>query len=133
MKKSQQQLLKLATKFGLKYAQGQSLQEIIQNAASYGESSANGIMNFPAQLKKDQADMSINVTISSGTLGGANVDVSQPNVQPSEFAGNYTKVPDQIKNYLERHVKDFPQLPQGTTTLQFFGRGSGSGIAGSDW
>jgi hypothetical protein len=111
MKKSQALLLKLAAKFQDKYAQSQDLQEIIQNAASYGESSANGIMNFPAQLKKDQADMNINVTITSATLGGLNVDVSQPAVEPSKFAANYAKLPAQIKKYLDKHISSFPQVP----------------------
>jgi len=129
MKKSQALLLKLANKFQNKYAQSQNLQEIIQNAASYGESSANGIMNFPSQLKKDQADLNINVTITEATLGGLNVDVSAPSVEPPQFAGNYAKLPAQIKKYLEKHISSFPQVPQGTTTLSFTGRDPGSGIA----
>lgn len=129
MKKSHALLLKLANKFENKYAQSQSLQEIIQNAASYGESSANGIMNFPAQLKKDQADMNINVTITSGTLGGLNVTVSEPAVEPPQFAANYAKLPAQIKKYLDKYISDFPQVPQGTTTLQYTGRTPGAGVA----
>lgn len=132
MKNSQDLLFKLAAKFQRKYAQSQSLQEIIQNAASYGESSANGIMNFPAQLKKDQADMNINVTISSGTFGGPNVEVSQPAVEPAQFAGNYARLPDQIKKYLDRYIKDFPQIAMGTQTLSYSGRTPGSGIARDD-
>jgi hypothetical protein len=129
MKKSQDVLFKLAAKFQRKYAQGQTLKEIIQNAASYGESSANGIMNFPAQLKKDQADMNINVTISSGMMGGTNVEVSQPAVEPAQVAGNYARLPEQIQKYLDRHIKDFPQITVGTHTLEYSGRSPGDGIA----
>lgn len=123
MKKSCVQLVKLANKFQHKYAQGQSLQQIIESAAGYGEGSANGIMNFPARLKQDGADLNINVTIS-----GNDVNVSQPSVMPPQFAANYAKLPDQIESYLKRHVSEFP-FPQGTTTLQFVGRTAGSGIA----
>jgi hypothetical protein len=130
MKNSQDRLFKLAAKFQRKYAQGQSLKEIIQNAASYGESSQNGIMNFPAQLKKDQADMNINVTVSSGMMGGTNVEVSQPSVDPPQFASNYARLPQQIQKYLDRYIKDFPQITPGTHTLEFTGRSpSDSGIA----
>ena len=130
MKKSQALLIKLANKFKNKYAQSQDLQTIISNAASYGEKSANGIMNFPAQLKTDQADLSINVTISSGTLGGFNVEVSQPTVTPPQVAANYARLPEQIKRYLEKHISNFPQVPQGTTTLSYSGRTSEPGLAG---
>lgn len=129
MKKSEQQLFKVAARFVSKYAQSQTLQEIIQNAASYGESSANGIMNFPAQLKKDQADLSINITVSSGMMGGLSVDVSDPSVDPPQFAANYAKLPAQIKKYLDKYIKDFPQVPQGTTTLRFSGKSTESGVA----
>lgn len=130
MKTSQDRLFKLAAKFQRKYAQSQSLQEIIQNAASYGESSSNGIMNFPAQLKKDQADLKINVTISTGTFGGTSVDVSQPSVDPPTAAGNYARLPGQIQKYLDKYVKDFPQIYPGTHTLEYSGKTpAGSGIA----
>lgn len=129
MKKSEQQLFKVAARLSYKYAQSQTLQEIIQNAASYGESSPNGIMNFPAQLKKDQADLSINVTVSSGMMGGLSVEVSPPSVDPSQFAPNYAKLPDQIKKYLDKYIKDFPQVPQGTTTLRYSGKSTESGVA----
>lgn len=129
MKKYQAQLLKLAAKFGKKYGQSQSLQQIIENAASYGESSSNGIMNFPAQLKKDQADLSFNVEVSSGMLGGLNVKVSEPVVDPPQFAANYARLPEQIRKYLDKYIKDFPQVPQGTTTLNYSGKTPGSGVA----
>jgi hypothetical protein len=121
MKKYQAQLLKLANKFYNKYAQSQTLQQIIENAAGYGEKSANGIMNFPAQLVKDQADLAINVTVTSTSLGGYNIDVSQPTVEPAQFAGNYAKLPLQLKNYLEKNIKNFPQVQDGTNTLRFSG------------
>lgn len=130
MKKSQALLLKLANKFQDKYAQSQDLQQIIENAAGYGEKSVNGIMNFPAQLKADQADLSINVTISGGMLGGLNVEVSQPTLNPPQVAANYARLPEQIKKYLEKHISNFPQVPQGTTTLSYSGRSAAPGIAG---
>lgn len=119
MKKSQFDLLRIASKFKNKYAEGQNLQQIIENAASYGEQSANGIMNFPAQLKQDQAGLTINVTIDSGALGGRNVQVSSPVVEPSQFASRYAKLPEQIKKYLDRNLEYFPQVPNGTTTLSY--------------
>ena len=113
MKKYQRTIIALSEKFGNKYAQSQGLKEIIEAAAGYGEQSANGIMNFPAKLKQDNANLSINVVIS-----GDAVNVSLPTVEPSQFTNNYINLPEQIKNYLENHVKDFP-LPQGTTTLEW--------------
>lgn len=130
MKKSQALLLKLAAKFQDKYAQdGQTLQQIIENAASYGEKSANGIMNFPAQLKADQADLSINVTKSSSMMGGYNVEVSQPIVEPAQVAAKYARLPEQIKKYLDKHISNFPQIPEGTSTLNFSGKTSEPGVA----
>jgi hypothetical protein len=129
MKKSQAKLLNLASKFRNKYAQSQTLQQIIEAAAGWGEKSANGIMNFPAQLKKDQADMTLNVTVDTGTLGGYNVTVDPPTVDPAQFAPNYARVPEQVKKYLEKHISTFPQVPTGTTTLRFVGRTAGEGIA----
>lgn len=131
MKKSQALLLKLAHKFQDKYAQdSQSLQQIIQNAAGYGEKSANGIMNFLAQLQRDQADMSINVTVKPATFGGESVEVSPPTVDPAQFAQNYARLPEQIKKYLERHVKDFPQVPRDQAiTLSYSGKTPSPGIA----
>lgn len=114
MKKSEQQLFKVAGNALAKYG-SQTLKEILENAAGYGEQSANGIMNFPAQLKKEQADLGINVTIEKG-----NVTVSPPTVEPAEYAPGYTRLPDQIKKYLERNLDGFPQLPRGqTVTLRW--------------
>lgn len=127
MKKSQALLLKLANKFHNKYAQSQSLQQIIENAASHN--GANGIMNFPAQLKQDQADLRINVTISSGMMGGKKIEVSMPTVTPPEMAGHYAKLPEQIQKYLEKYIADFPQIPEGTTTLEWSGKNPGPGVA----
>jgi hypothetical protein len=132
MKKSHALLLKLANKFQNKYAQSQNLQEILQNAAGYGETSANGIMNFPAQLQKDQANLSFTVTISSGMMGGLSVEVSPPTVDPPQLAPNYAKLPEQVKKYLDRHIKDFPQIYPGTHPLEYKGRAEndpGTGIA----
>jgi hypothetical protein len=122
MKKYQRVLMVLGENFGNKYA-SQTLQEIIQNAAGWGEQSANGIMNFPAQLKQDNADLGINITIS-----GNEVNVSAPTVDPAQFASHYTNLPEQIRAYVKRHMSDFP-FPQGTTTLQFVGRTAASGVA----
>lgn len=121
MKKSELQLFKVASRILAKYAT-QTLQEISGNAAGGGEASENGIMNFPAQLKKDQADMNINVTISPATIGSPNITVSAPAVEPKEVAGNYSRLPDQIKKYLDKNISGFPQLTSGTTTLRFYGR-----------
>lgn len=126
MKKSQLHLLKLAAKFQYKYAQ--DLKSIIQNAASYGESSANGIMNFPAQLKEDQANLALIVTITSNWAGGITVEVSHPIVDPPNYASNYTKLPEQIKKYLEKYAKDL-NLSEGQTTIQYSGDSPSSGIA----
>lgn len=123
MKKSQAQLLKLAAKFQEKYGQSQNLQQIIENAASYGETSPNGIMNFPAKLKQDNAALTISVTIGSGMMGGRSVNVSTPTVVPFQLASNYAKLPDQIKRYLDKHIQDFPQIPDGTTTLEYPNKG----------
>ena len=74
--------------------------------------------------------MRINVTISSGMMGGTNVEVSQPTVDPPQFAGNYARLPGQIQKYLDKYIKDFPQVTPGTHTLEYQGRTSGdSGIA----
>jgi hypothetical protein len=129
MKKSEQQLFKLATKFQRKYAQSQSLQEIIQNAASYGESSVNGIMNFPAKLKQQQAYLGLSITIKSGMLGGLSVSVSDPSVDPPQFAATYAQVSEQVKNYLDKNIKGFPQLGEGTQNVSWDYRAGGAGIA----
>jgi len=89
-------------------------------------------MNFPAQLKKDQADLSFSVTISTSTFGGYDVDVSTPTVDPPEFAGNYARLPEQVKKYLDRNIKFFPQIPPGTTALSYSGKSPASGIAGRE-
>lgn len=129
MKKSQDNLFKVASKFQKKYAQAQSLQQIIQNAASSGAKSVNGIMDFPAQLRKDQASLAINITVDTAMTGGYNIDVSPPTVDPPQFAQNYAALPEQIKKYLEMHIKTFPQIPTGTTTLNFSSESPGNGIA----
>lgn len=113
-------LIRLAQTLSVKYAEAQTLQEIIGNAAGYGESSTNGIMDFPAQLKKDDAELSIGVSISKGGLtGGTKIIVTSPNVYPPEMAGHYTKLPEQIKKYLERNIQYFPQIGVGTFTLEY--------------
>ena len=130
MKKSQALLLKLANKFQNKYGQSQSLQQILENAAGWGAQSPNGIMNFPAQLKKDQADLTFSVVVSSGMLGGSNIEVTEPRVDPPQMAANYAALPQQIKKFLERHISSFPQIPQGQTVLSYSGKTpDGSGVA----
>jgi hypothetical protein len=131
MKKSELKLFTVAVKALAKYGQQgqQSLQEIIENAAGAGQQSVNGIMNFPAQLKKDQADLTIDVTISSGLVGGKSIVVDPPLVEPVEMAANYARLPDQIKVYLERNLNGFPQIPTGTTVLRYSGKTPGSDIA----
>jgi hypothetical protein len=123
-------LIRLGSRLENKYADSQSLQQIIENASSYGKQSANGIMNFLAQLKADQADLSFTVTVKPATFGGENVEVSQLSVEPAQFASRYSMLPEQIKKYLERHVKDFPQIERDTPiVLRFTGKDAGSGIA----
>jgi len=112
-------LIRLAQTLSVKYADAQTLQEIIGNAAGYGESSTNGIMDFPSQLEKDDAELSIGVNISRGTMGGTKIIVTNPNVYPPEMAGHYTKLPEQIKKYLERNIQYFPQVGVGTFTLEY--------------
>lgn len=122
MKKYAQQIQNLAKKFVSKYAQSQNLQQILEAAAGYGEQSANGIMNFPAQLKKDQANMYITITISNGMLGGRNAKVAPVLTDPREVAGNYSRLPEQLEKYLNKNLGSFPQIPNGDTTLTFSGK-----------
>jgi hypothetical protein len=122
MKKYAQQIQNLAKKFVFKYAQAQNLQQILESAAGYGEQSSNGIMNFPQQLKQDQANLYITITVSNGMLGGRSVKVGAVLTDPREVAGNYSKLPQQIENYLNKHLSSFPQIPNGDTTLTFSGK-----------
>lgn len=134
MKKSQTLLLKLANKFQNKYAQAQDLQQILENAASYGESSANGIMNFPSMLKEQKAQLGFTVEISSGMLGGSNVSVSGLKGTDSngvDITPQYAKLPDQVKKYLEKHISAFPQIAPGSTPLNWDYRVSKPSIAGN--
>jgi len=112
-------LIRLAQTLSVKYADAQTLQEIIGNAAGYGESSTNGIMDFPSQLERDDAELSIGINISRGAMGGTKIIVTDPNVYPPEMAGHYTKLPEQIKKYLERNIQYFPQVGVGTFTLEY--------------
>lgn len=112
-------LIRLAQTLSVKYAEAQTLQQIIENAAGYGESSTNGIMDFPDQLKRDDAELSMGITISRGAMGGTKIIVTAPNVYPPEVASNYTKLPEQIKKYLERNIQYFPQVGLGTFTLEY--------------
>jgi hypothetical protein len=121
MNNSRWQLLKLAHKFQNKYGQAQTLQQIIENAASYGQDSNNGIMNFPKQLRDDNADLSITITLDGNTA-----TVGNPTVDPQDKSPNYQNLPGQIKTYLKRNRRWFTQLADGTTTLKYSGK---SGIA----
>lgn len=113
-------LIRLAQTLSVKYAEAQTLQEIIENAAGYGESSTNGIMDFPSQLEKDDAELSIGISISKGSvMGGTKIIVTAPNVYPPEVASHYAKLPEQIKKYLERNIQYFPQIGVGTFTLEY--------------
>ena len=112
-------LIRLAQKLSNKYAQAQTLKEIIENAAGFGENSANGIMNFPDQLEKDDAGLTIVVTITQNPWGSKKVSVGPANVDPIEAAGNYVKLPEQIKKYLEKNINSFPQLALGHALLEF--------------
>lgn len=127
--KSTSRLLRLASILSGKYAEAQTLKEIIEAAASHGEGSVNGIMNYPVQLKQDNAELSISITIGSpGIMGGKTVTVGEPRVYPSSLAGNYAKLPEQIKKYLDRNLQYFPQVPVGTIDLKY-PKEIGEGIA----
>lgn len=127
MKKSQAQLLKLASKFQNKYAQSavqDTIQQAVSSAASWGQKT-HGIMNFPEQLKKDQASLSMNVSKS-----GKTITVSPPTVNPGEYAPNYSSLPMQVKSYLEKYLELFPKdVGDVELTLQYSGQTPGSGIA----
>lgn len=112
-------LIRLAQKLSAKYAESQTLQQIIESAAGWGESSTNGIMDFPSQLKKDDAELSIAVTINSNPFGGKKIYVGEPRVDPAEVAGNYDQLPEQIKKYLDKNLQYFPQIGLGTIDLEF--------------
>lgn len=112
--KNSDYLLKLAAKFRNKYAQTQSLKSIIENAASYGESSGSGIMNFPAQLKQDQAALAIDVTINGNTAS-----CTSPGVDPGDKAPNYSRLPEQIKAYLDKNLSTSGWNFGGTTRLEW--------------
>lgn len=123
MKKYAQRVQVLANKYYFKYAQNASneLQKIIESAASWGEQSENGIMNYPALLKQDQGNLTISVTISSGIMGGKSVQISTPTLVPFQLGSKYTKLPAQIKKYLEKHINNFPQITDGTYTIEYQG------------
>lgn len=114
-------LIRFAQTLSVKYAQAQNqtLKEIIENAAGYGENSTNGIMNFPAQLEKDDAGLTIVVTVAKTPWGSKKIYVGPANVDPIEVAGNYAKLPEQIKKYLEKNLSYFPQLGEGHVLLDF--------------
>lgn len=127
--KNSQTLFKLAAKFQRKYAQSQTLQEILTNASSYGDSSGNGIMNFIPQLKKLKAYLGLRIVISSGMFG-TSVSVAPPATDPAQVAGAFAKLPDQIKKYLERNLKGFPQITEGSHDVSWDFREPGNeGIA----
>ena len=116
--KNTSRLLRLAHLLENKYAQAQNLQQIIDAAASHGQDSVNGIMNFPAQLKQDNAELNISITIGSGIMGKT-VTVGEPRVYPSSLAPHYAELPKQIKKYLDRNIQYFPQVPDGTIDLRY--------------
>jgi len=132
MKKSEFNLLKVASKFRNKYAQSQNLQQIIEGAASYGENSPNGIMDFVSQLKQQKAQLSFDVEIKSGMMGGSSATVSNLKGVDSngvDIAPQYAKLLSQVKNYLDKNLAGFPQLEKGTTPLNWDYRTTSSGYA----
>lgn len=132
MKKSEFNLLKTASKFRNKYAQSQNLQQIIENASSYGENSPNGIMNFLPELQKQKGKLSLKVTVTSGMLGGANVSVSDFTGTDSngiDIAPQFYKLPGQIKAYLEKHISSFPQIEKGGNLLNWDYRSATTSLA----
>lgn len=125
--KNSQNLFKLAAKFQRKYAQSQTLQEIITNASSYG----NDIMNFIPKLKELKGWLGLRVVISSGLLGKS-VKVAAPATDPAGIAGAFAPLTEQVKKYLDRNLSGFPQLAEGTYDLSWDFRepaNEGGGIA----
>lgn len=125
MKKSQAILLKLANKFGHKYASAarDHIQQAVANAASWGQKT-HGIMDFPNQLKRDQATLSITVSKNGNT-----VTVSEPIVNPPTVAGNYAGLPNQIKAYLEKYLDLFPKDEDNTNLVLEYTGVSPDGVA----
>jgi hypothetical protein len=126
----------LEIKYLTKTALGQSLSEILENAAGYGATSANGIMNFPAFLQQDHAKLNFNVTVNDKMLGGSDIVVSDLKVTPSATtpegaAAKYEALPQQVKNYLSKHIANFPDIPHGFAIPLEYGRTDSSNeIAG---
>lgn len=107
----------LEVKYLTKHAY-QSLSEILQNAASYGDKGGNGIMNFPAYLANDHAKLNFNVIVND-SMFGSKAEVTDLKVTPSDTTPQgaeqkYEVLPKQIKTYLERHLSGFPDIPRGT-------------------
>ena len=122
MKKSQELLLKLASKFQTKYASSteDDIKRDIANAAAWGPE-VHGIMNFPEQLVKDQATMTITVS-----KRGRTITVGTPQLNPASVYFTYAELPGQIKNYLEKYPELFPS-DAGDMDMSF----TYSGVSGS--
>lgn len=111
MKKSQLRILKLAAKLQDKYSFDlqEHIQQAVANAASWGPQ-AHGIMNFPEQLKKDNANMNVAVTKTKNSIS-----VAEPAFNPPTISGNYTGLAAQIQRYLQTNLELFPQNTSDTT------------------
>jgi hypothetical protein len=120
MKKANK-LIALAESLQNKYANNNILQQIIFNAAAWGENSPNKIMNFPAELQKDNAELSLTITIDTKIFGNKNIVVSTPYVFPSNLTFKYSKLSSQIKNYLSKHINNFNNLQDGTYSIKYSG------------
>jgi hypothetical protein len=108
-------LIKLATKFGNKYASidastikndvTKSIRLAVANASNQ---KISGIMPFLQMLDQDQVDMNINVT-----RNGDKVTVSKPSFSTASVAPRYEDLPAQIQNYLEKNLELFPTQRNG--------------------
>jgi hypothetical protein len=118
-------LFKTADKFMVKYAGTQEeIQKDVANAAAWGKN-VHGIMNFPEQLKKDQATLTIAVSKRGDTI-----TVGSPMVYPSSVAGNYAELPGEIKAYLEKYIELFSKNESNVDiVLSYSGLEGDSGVS----
>lgn len=131
MKKSQFNLLKLASKFK-KYADidaneiKQSIQDYITQQVANAASNTNytGVMDFNSKLMEGET-LSLNVT-----RDGDDVAVSSVSCNPSEIAGRFNGLQNQIKQYLQKNIELYTSKHNGedvdydnfTITLIYHGR-----------
>jgi phage terminase large subunit-like protein len=103
-------LIRLATKFGNKYAnidastiKNDVIKSIYLAIANASNQKSSGIMPFLQMLDQDQADMNINITRNEDKIA-----VSQPSFSDASIASKYTALSAQIQSYLEQNLEVFP-------------------------